>query len=566
MCASNLGPLHPGVALATSRKPRCDERIALFPWECGSPMVLIARVFAVTLALVLTCLGAAYGTTSSIDFAKIEKAIQAGDLGWAQHELERHVVAEPDDLRAHMLLGIVYDEQKQPEMAQKEFERAVQLKPGDAVSHINLGKHYARSGHLEAARGEFRRAIQLDPHSGIGHDNLGLLLMARGHYQAAREEFQQAVETSDNDPDPLLHLLQAELELKEFGAARSTAGRLVARLGSKAALYGQIGAMQAQAGDYAGGIDNLERARALDPNSYQVGYNLGLAYFNKNDANQAARILESLRASQDTPEIENLIGSVYERQGNYLNAVKAFQKAAELDPKSEDYRLDFIFELLVHQSYDAAIPVAQAAAHDFPSSIRIPLALGVAYFGRGRMTEALKTFSEASRRFPDAELPVLFLANAADVTGESAEETRAVVAAYSARHADWSWAYYFLGKSAYQAEIEGGRPESFEKARRLLEESLRRNPGYADAHYELGKVYLKLQQWREAIGEYEKAVALKPDMSEAHYKLSQAYRHVGELVRAQQELLIHQRLKEKEAETLRTRQTAVFIYQLRGGQ
>ena len=73
--------------------------------------------------------------------------------------------------------------------------------------------------------------------------------------------------------------------------------------------------------------------------------------------------------------------------------------------------------------------MAQAAVHDFPVSIRLPLALGIAYFGRGRQTEAVKTFSETCQRFPDADLPVYYLANATDLAGETLAETRAVVAA-----------------------------------------------------------------------------------------------------------------------------------------
>jgi tetratricopeptide (TPR) repeat protein len=50
-----------------------------------------------------------------------------------------------------------------------------------------------------------------------------------------------------------------------------------------------------------------------------------------------------------------------------------------------------------------------------------------------------------------------------------------------------------------------------------LEESLRRNPTYANAHYELGNVYVKLGKRQDAIRKYEKTVALDSDMSEADY-------------------------------------------------
>src|SRR5690349_4220984 len=47
------------------------------------------------------------------DYDKIEQAIQERRFSWAQQQLEAQILAEPEDFRAHMLLGGVFSERSQ---------------------------------------------------------------------------------------------------------------------------------------------------------------------------------------------------------------------------------------------------------------------------------------------------------------------------------------------------------------------------------------------------------------------------------------------------------------------
>jgi len=48
-------------------------------------------------------------------------------------------------------------------------------------------------------------------------------------------------------------------------------------------------------------------------------------------------------------------------------------------------------------------------------------------------------------------------------------------------------------------------------------EQVRQNPNDADAHYNLGVAYLKLDQYQEAIASYKEAIRIKPDYANAHF-------------------------------------------------
>lgn len=505
-----------------------------------------------------------HSSVTPIDYARIERAIEERDFAWAYQELEKYLRTNPQDFRAHMLLGVVYDEENQPGEAAREFQKSVELRPREPAPHINLGKSYARRGDPLAAARELRLALKLDPHSATAFENLGLVLMGQGEYAQALTAFQKAIDLDPKDLSFWLNVFKAQLALKKFPEVRASAKRIIELASPSADLYNRLGAMQAESGDYTGAIENLEKARALDPHLERAQYNLGLAYYRAKNLTRALQTLELLAQKRDTAEAENLLGEVYEESREYLKAVRAFQKAAEMESANEDYRFDFVRELLAHHNFDVATLVAAPAVHDFPQSQRLRLALGVAYFGRGRFRESLESFLETAKKIPDAELPLYFLALAADATGKNLEETRALLEAYLKRHPEQFWPYYFLGRAAYRPDFRGEQTGDLGRAERLLKESIRLNPNYADSHYELGVVYSEQEHWPQAMEEYEKAIRLKPDLSEAHYRLSQSYRHIGDLRRSEQEMQIHRKLKQQEAqETLRLRQVNAFLYKLR---
>ena len=500
---------------------------------------------------------------ATLDYSRIEKAISEHNLRVAKQELDKYLQAEPHDARAHMLLGIVLDEQNQPDKAEQEFKEALRLQPDLAAAHINLGKHYARRGDLAMAAHEFDSAIHLDPDDATAHENFGLVLMAQGNQTEAHRQLQTAADLAPRQPSVLMDLLKAQLASRKFTEARTTVAKIAALAPPSVDPYAVLGAIQAEGGDFAGAIETLQKARAREPNSTDVQYNLGLAYYKSGDPGHALGILESSQKQSDSGEIENLLGQVYEDDRQYVKAARALQLAIDLEPANESYRFDFAFELLKHRSFDVASVASEQAVRDFPDSLRLRLIQGVSYFGRGLYKESVDTFFEAARRFPDAELPLYCLAQAAGVTGDRIDEIQALVAAYAERHPGQSWPYYFLGQLACQHAETTGRAEDIEKAGPLLRKSIELDPGYAEAHYQFGNLYSTLTRWRDAAEEYRKAIKLQPSMSEAHYRLARTYRHLGDSTNAQMEFQIHQRLAQEESERSRRDQDLqVFLYKL----
>ncbi len=148
------------------------------------------------------------------------------------------------------------------------------------------------------------------------------------------------------------------------------------------------------------------------------------------------------------PNCDDLLGEIYEDKQDYLKAVQAFQAAAEAEPLSEEYRFDFVSELLTHRNADAAIEVARPAVRDFPASMRLQLALGAAYFAKGLYDDAEGDFLASARESPNAEQPLYFLGLAVEASHKGIPEARELIQAYVDHHQNRYWPFYFLGHLA----------------------------------------------------------------------------------------------------------------------
>src|SRR5437773_5959282 len=79
---------------------------------------------------------------ADFDYAGMEQAIREHKFSWAEQRLESHLRTEPEDFRAHMLMGVVCSEQDQIACAVEHFQHAARSHPREPVPHLRLGESY----------------------------------------------------------------------------------------------------------------------------------------------------------------------------------------------------------------------------------------------------------------------------------------------------------------------------------------------------------------------------------------------------------------------------------------
>jgi len=326
----------------------------------------------------------------------------------------------------------------------------------------------------------------------------------------------------------------------------------------------RLGQFLAESGRAVEAIPYLKRAQESNPADYDNSYDLARAYCESADYDQAKKIINTLMAAHDTAELHHLLGDIEEKVNDPLEAVRQYQRVAEMDP-SEHYLFDWGSELLLHYAAEPALDVFLRGNRLFPRSERMLLGLGAAWFAEGNDENAVQQICQASDLNPSDPAPYLFLGKmqrAEVIPSEAAVEKlhRFVILQPANPEANY---YYAVALWKRQKQLPDSA--SLSQVEALLNTAAGLNPQYAAPHLQLGILHSDAGDYSAAISDYEKAVLIDPQIEEAHYRLAQAYRQLGQADKSKEQLRLYQQLSQESAQKADWERHEIrqFVYTLR---
>ncbi|HEY2468664.1 MAG TPA: tetratricopeptide repeat protein [Terracidiphilus sp.] len=439
---------------------------------------------------------------------------------------------------------------------------ATQSNPGIASSSLEHDFQAAMAardgGDLERAK-EMLSAIR-QKHPGIFpvDESLGLIYVAEQKYADALPLLQTAAhEQADSD------VAHANLGADFYKLGRESEARRefeeAARLNpNNAATQQGLGELWLNAGEPKRALEAFRAALKAKRDDADLEMDCATAMVAVGQLDDAKAMLSKLPEAAQTQE---LLGEIAEKQGDYQRAVVRFSRAIELDP-SETNAWTLGVELLRHWSFDPAIREFAAAVAKFPSSTRMKLGLGAAYFGDAKYAEAIPVFAELLQTDENNSLYAEMLGMACNAVTESAKGQCSALLTYARNHRHDARAATYAASMLLTETASGERTAT---AREFLNTALAADPKLPDAHYQMGILKQNEGDWAGSIGNLEAAIALKPDLAQAHYRLALAYWRTGRKQdgQAQMELQKKYAKQEKEDMASRLRQITTFIVDVR---
>lgn len=429
--------------------------------------------------------------------------------------------------------------------AEEHLREALKINPVQTDARRALGATYLRRKRFEAAQSEFEAALRSRPDDVACLYGLGFALLSQHKPSQALGPLIKAEHLSPADPELLTGILQAHLELGQQAQAEETLTELNRQLVNNYAQQMQVAALLVKQGAYKVAIIQFKHLLESEPGSYDLNYNLALAYHRAGEEDQAAAQIRKMLAQGDRGELENLLGEVEVARGNYAQARAAYGQAAMLQPKSEEYQLDYATELALHSNPAEALKIFAAGAKSFPDSAAWWMGLGGCYYLVGNYREAAETLLHASRlRSGDSKVyPLLGLAY--DAAGPLKKNIAQRFAQHLKTHPSDALSHYFYGKILLD-QVHGKAVSNLDLAQRELNKAVELNPGLAQAHLELARVLEMRGDTKAARTQLETTVRLNPDSSDAYYHLMQVYRKLGQSQEAAVAAEKFQRLKSQE--------------------
>ena len=275
---------------------------------------------------------------------------------------------------------------------------------------------------------------------------------------------------------------------------------------------------------------------------------------------------DPLGKADDEAGRHHLLAEADEKRGDSLDAVREYQRAAELNP-SESNLFDWGSELLLHRAAEPALEVFTKGNRMFPQSVRMLAGLGAAWYAHGSYDQAVRYLCEASDMNPGDPTPYLFLGKMDTVEKGQSEAVVEKLARFVRLQPENAQAnyYYAVGLWNWKRQKSAEDVADSAQVKTLLEKAVQLDPKLGVAYLQLGILYSEQKDFSKAISAYQQAIAATPQLEEAHYRLVQAYRQAGETSKAQEELQIYKQVSEEKEEELERQRHELqqFVYELR---
>lgn len=476
---------------------------------------------------------------------------------------------DPQDFEALLGLGVTLAGSQKYGEAKPFLEKAWRQRPRD----FQAGYEYAlalRETHQPAKAQEILKRIvpPTQPSVAAQYFTLSAVLAEdEGDLKRAAELYATAYRMTPDSFDIYLALVRSSLgpgtvaEPAESGpSVRSVPdfrGLPQAPPRLSAEQHFTLGLLLASRGAYTLAIPHFEETLRSEPGSYAAAFNLALSYKQAGNNEAAILLVERTLKERPTAELHNLLASLDESAGRYVEAVNNYRRAVELEPDNEQFYFDLGAEYLAHFTFDPALEVFRLGTQRFSRSLRQHVGLGFAYYARREYLVAARAFLSALEI--DASSPIAFTAwNSLPTFLAPSEwlELEPRLRHLAEAHPQTAEALYCYGSYLFRHELASGETR-FEAAQSLLERAVQLKPGLAEVRLELGDLYVARGTNEKAVSQYLQAIQLTPNSEMAHYRLGQTYRNLNKLELAQQELARYTELTRHRREEMARSRSAI---------
>jgi tetratricopeptide (TPR) repeat protein len=227
-------------------------------------------------------------------------------------EFQKIVALQPKSVEDHMVLGQLYTVKHQPEKAEAEFKTAQAIEPESEDVVLNLARLYAESGNLQQAVKAIE-AVPVDGRSPKMEFTLGALYDQMKQPKDAIAAYKRAEDMEPGDLQTVDALAQALLNNDQLDDALKQYKDLAEANPDDAEPLIHIAEIERRQGKYEDALNVVRKARKMDPNSLEAGFNEGLLLDILDRLDEAVQVYQEM---VDSPQISHANGAYTEEEKN----------------------------------------------------------------------------------------------------------------------------------------------------------------------------------------------------------------------------------------------------------
>ena len=301
--------------------------------------------------------------------------------------LQKQLKINPTDARAHYLLGTIYKDREDTELAVASFKSCLELNPNYPPARETLLQLYQKVGLSQQAVNLLEETLEQIPSSNE-YNTIGVMYYRNGEIDQSIDAFRKSLEMNPYDPTPRNNLYQIfrergikALNVKAYEKAALYFGEALQFKPDDAVLYRLMGDGYARDGNLKNAIAQYRKAFEFDPADLEIKQNLAGYLSNYGvELTGAERWEEAIAAYQEALQLIPTLNIAY------ANLVDVLWKRANTHRKSGQ----------TDKAIDAYLQLIQVAADADAHSL-----LGELYLKKRAYPQALGAFQSAFVAKPD---------------------------------------------------------------------------------------------------------------------------------------------------------------------
>jgi tetratricopeptide (TPR) repeat protein len=463
--------------------------------------------------------------------AEAEALLREGRVTDAKSKIQEELQRNPASAEAYDLLGVAYVSEKDYPGALDAFQHALKLEPNSTRTRNSIANVYVAQGKLDLAEQAFRDILRFTPTNRDANYNLGLVLLARGSPAKAILHFQRVRPTN---LETRLNLTRAYLQAGRTAEGLKSATALSNDNKDDVQLHFTLGVLLASEKQYHAAQLELEKANALQPETFEILFNLGQAYLRAGDHAKAELALNrALKLKPDSPETMYLLAQNYADQKKSVDALDLLARAHKLAPQNTDIIFLLVRVSMSQNYFEDAIPLLESGLQIAPKRADLHAALGECYFMSGKVQKAIEEFNALIALDPSAA-SYAFMGLSYRHLGRF-EEAKKYFQQGLKRDPRNASCLFNLG---FIDERQGNHAS----AESFFQQALKSNPDYSEALLELANLRIANKKFEEAADLLRRYVKVSRDPAAGYYKLAMVERSLHQTEAAQRDLSVFQTL------------------------
>ncbi|MDR2772267.1 MAG: tetratricopeptide repeat protein [Elusimicrobiota bacterium] len=486
---------------------------------------------------------------------------RSGKLKQAQKDYEKAVSADPDAFVIYQDLAYLYWNLGNKDAAIETVEKLSSIDGNNPRTTSSIGNFYLVANSTENAKKFWDKTLDLDPQNESALYSLAAQYLVNNDFVQSEKYWKKFLEQEPESIPGHLQLGLTQEKRNELDAALKTYDELIKlkpEVGeayiAKARIYETSNRLQLAAqefdkllkyypqnpyvlinlGRYYFLTNNLEKAsavlkeaEALSPNDLNASYWLGSIYERQGDFDNAIYRFESITKIEENIFIMTKLGYFYAAKRDYKNAEKYFLKALTKDPNNIELMFFIGLNYMDMKKYGKSIEYFTRLIALNPNFADGYFFIGDAYYRNGNLANAetnLKRAIELNPQHIRAKNLLGYIYADNNINLPQAQDLLETIASQNPQNGaildSLGWLYYRIAQQAPVAQ----KTILMERAQRVLLASA--NISHDSRAYEhLGDVYCALNNFSDAWVVYSLAYEINPEKQTAK-KIENAKKHM----------------------------------------